>query len=163
MDLTSHHITSRCFLFVLQDTRRDSDGKDQLQRDVGTVVKGDQVTIHYTGRYLKNNKKKEFEDTYHSEKKLKFTVGNGEVIQGLDEGIQTMILGEEARLTITSDYAYGKEGHKGYVSTVPPDADIVLDVALFAVARNGVLHNRKQPKDDSCWLTKVLYCLCRAY
>jgi FK506-binding protein 1 len=149
----------------LQATLKDSDGKDQLEKDVGRVVKGDKVTIDYKGRYVKptNNKEKEFEDTYHSLKQLKFTAGSGEVIQGLDEAIQMMVLGEEARLTITSEYAYGNEGHKGYVCTVPPNVDIVLDVALMAVARNGVLYNRKPPKDDSCCLIKLLYCLCRSY
>lgn len=40
-----------------------------------------------------------------------------------EEGIPGMSLGERAKLTITGDYAYGKQGYPGLI---PPNATLIL-------------------------------------
>ena len=45
-----------------------------------------------------------------------------------------MSLGEEAILTITSDYGYGARGAGG---VIPPNADLVFRVELLAIGNNS--------------------------
>jgi FK506-binding protein 3 len=42
---------------------------------------------------------------------LKFKVGTGKVIRGWDEALLTMVVGEQAKLTIEPQWAYGSKGH----------------------------------------------------
>jgi len=63
-------------------------------------------------------------------------IGVGRVIKGWDNGIigadgeQGMSLGEKARLTITSDFAYGDRGFPGLI---PPGATLIFDVELVGI------------------------------
>ena len=41
---------------------------------------------------------------------LKFKVGTGKVIRGWDEALLTMVVGEQAKLTIEPAWAYGQKG-----------------------------------------------------
>ena len=49
------------------------------------------------------------------------------MIQGWDEGVMKMSLGEKAILRVSSDYAYGSAGAAG---VIPPNADLVFEVHL---------------------------------
>ena len=53
------------------------------------------------------------------------------MIQGWDEGVMKMSLGEKAILRITSDYGYGAAGAGDLQSrlVIPPNADLVFEVA----------------------------------
>lgn len=51
-------------------------------------------------------------------------------IQGWDEGVMQMSLGEKATLRISSDYGYGARGAPG---TIPPNADLTFEVDLLAI------------------------------
>ncbi|KAL2915843.1 hypothetical protein HK105_204544 [Polyrhizophydium stewartii] len=62
---------------------------------------------------------------------LRFKVGAGRVIRGWDEALQTMSVGEKARLTIQSDWAYGRKGMPD--AGIPPDAVLVFELELVAV------------------------------
>ncbi|KAJ3056085.1 FK506-binding protein 2B, partial [Rhizophlyctis rosea] len=71
--------------------------------------KGDSVACFYTGTLPDGT----VFDTNLGKKKpvpLKFKVGVGRVIKGWDEGLLTMSKGEKAKLTIESDWAYGRKG-----------------------------------------------------
>jgi len=71
-----------------------------------TPKKGQKITVHCTGIVQQSNKK--FWSTKDpGQQPFSFNVGLGSVIRGWDEGIITMQLGEQARLTCTPDYAYG--------------------------------------------------------
>jgi FK506-binding protein 1 len=52
------------------------------------------------------------------------------VIQGWDEGVILMSIGEKALLTITPDYAYGEEGAP---PVIPPNAVLVFEVELISI------------------------------
>lgn len=81
------------------------------------VQDGDTVSLHYTGTL---NDGTVF-DTSESGQPLSFTVGSGEVIQGFDEGVRGMEVGETRDISITPDRAYG-EYYEELVRVVPRDA-----------------------------------------
>ena len=60
---------------------------------------------------LTNGKK--FDSSKDRGKPFKFKIGKGQVIKGWDEGVAQMSVGERAKLTCSSDYAYGERGHPG--------------------------------------------------
>jgi hypothetical protein len=55
---------------------------------------------------------------------------SGAVIQGWDQGVMEMSLGERSKLTITSDMAYGPDGAG---DVIPPNATLVFDVELLGI------------------------------
>jgi len=65
---------------------------------------GDTVRVHYTGTLGDGS---EF-DSSRGREPLEFTVGEGQVIPGFDEAVTGMQPGEEKRVTIPADEAYGQ-------------------------------------------------------
>jgi peptidylprolyl isomerase len=61
-------------------------------------------------------------------KPFEFTIGEGQVIRGWDEGVATMKVGEKAMFTIRSDYGYGKSGSP---PKIPADATLNFEVELL--------------------------------
>ncbi|RVD87378.1 uncharacterized protein DFL_001614 [Arthrobotrys flagrans] len=90
-------------------------------------VKGDTVSMHYTGT-LTNGKK--FDSSVDRNEEFQTVIGVGKVIKGWDEGVPQMSLGEKAKLTITGDYAYGQRGYPGLI---PPNATLIFEVQLLAI------------------------------
>ena len=64
---------------------------------------GDTVRVHYTGTL---DDGQEF-DSSRGLDPLTFTLGTGSVIQGFDEAVTGMAVGDEKRVTIPADGAYG--------------------------------------------------------
>jgi len=60
-----------------------------------------------------------------------FNVGVGKVIRGWDEGFMSMSEGEEARLEMTGDYAYGAGGFPAW--NIPPNATLIFDVQIITI------------------------------
>lgn len=147
---------------IKEVTLQESDGLDQLDNNVGSIISGDVVTIRYKGWYVDgmSGKRNEFDDMFHSEKKIHFTVdkktNTSEIFRGLNEGVKLMVLGEKASLVITSDYGFGPKEYKGYCGVVPPNSELVLDLAVLSVIRDNKVHNRKQPEDNSGICLKCL-------
>ncbi|KAI9817935.1 MAG: FK506 binding protein proline rotamase rapamycin-binding protein [Thelocarpon impressellum] len=95
--------------------------------------KGDTITIEYTGFIFdpaSSDTKGEKFDSSVGRGDFVTKIGVGEVIRGWDEGVTQMSLGEKARLTISSDYAYGDRGFPGHI---PPGASLVFDVQLNGI------------------------------
>nr|CAC38784.1 putative FK506-binding protein [Suberites domuncula] len=88
---------------------------------------GQTVVVHYTGT-LTNGKK--FDSSRDRGKPFKFKIGKGQVIRGWDEGVAKMSVGQRAKLTCSSDYAYGEKGHPG---VIPPNATLIFDVELLGL------------------------------
>jgi FKBP-type peptidyl-prolyl cis-trans isomerase len=94
----------------------------------GTVAKaGSHVRVHYTG-WLTNGKK--FDSSVDANQPFDFTIGNGEVIKGWEEGVAGMKVGGKRQLRIPPALAYG-EG--GYPPLIPANATLIFDIQLLGV------------------------------
>ena len=89
---------------------------------------GQRVTVHYTGTLTDGTK---FDSSRDRNEPFQFVIGVQQVIRGWDEGVAQMSVGQRAKLTCSSDYAYGPRGYPG---VIPPDATLVFDVELLAVS-----------------------------
>ena len=65
---------------------------------------GNKVKVHYTGTLTSNGEK--FDSSRDRNSPFDFQVGSG-VITGWSEAVPTMLLGEIAKFTISSEKAYG--------------------------------------------------------
>ncbi|MEN8172910.1 MAG: FKBP-type peptidyl-prolyl cis-trans isomerase [Chloroflexota bacterium] len=88
---------------------------------------GNTVSVHYTGKFLNGDV---FDSSYNRGQPIEFTLGQGQVIKGWDEGITLMKVGGKAQLTIPPELAYGESGAGG---VIPPNATLIFDVELVAV------------------------------
>ncbi|BFG42653.1 hypothetical protein CerSpe_289270 [Prunus speciosa] len=91
-----------------------------------TPKNGDEVEVHYTGTLLDGT---QFDSSRDRGTPFKFTLGQGQVIKGWDEGIRTMKKGEDALFTIPPELAYGDSGSP---PTIPPKATLQFDVELLS-------------------------------
>jgi FKBP-type peptidyl-prolyl cis-trans isomerase len=95
----------------------------------GAVAKeGDRVRVHYTG-WLTTGKK--FDSSLDWGRPFTFALGNGEVIQGWDEGISGMKVGGKRQLRIPGELGYGEAGSPD--GTIPANATLIFDVQLLSV------------------------------
>ncbi|KAJ1436485.1 cyclophilin-like domain-containing protein [Ochromonadaceae sp. CCMP2298] len=91
----------------------------------GSPQPGDEVEAHYTGTLDDGST---FDSSRTRGKVFKFTIGQGQVIRGWDEGFAAMTRGEKAHLRCRSDYAYGDNGQ----GKIPPKATLNFDVELIS-------------------------------
>jgi peptidyl-prolyl cis-trans isomerase A (cyclophilin A) len=88
---------------------------------------GKTVAVHYEGS-LENGKV--FDSSYPRKKPIEFRLGQGQVIEGWDEGIALLQVGDKARFVIPSHLGYGSRGAGG---AIPPNATLIFDVELMEV------------------------------
>ncbi|XP_078416697.1 peptidyl-prolyl cis-trans isomerase FKBP1A-like [Cetorhinus maximus] len=69
-----------------------------------------------------------FDSSQDQAQPFKFKIGENQVIKGWEEGLVQTSVGQRAKLTCTSDYAYGAAGHHG---VIPPNATLIFDVELL--------------------------------
>jgi FKBP-type peptidyl-prolyl cis-trans isomerase len=94
----------------------------------GDVAKeGSHVRVHYTG-WLTTGKK--FDSSVDAGTPFDFTIGNGEVIKGWEEGVAGMKVGGKRQLRIPPGLAYGA---KGYPPVIPPNSTLIFDIKLLGV------------------------------
>ena len=92
-----------------------------------TVEKGDAVVVHYTGTFEDGAK---FDSSLDRSAPFGFTVGVGQVIQGWDQGLIGMKIGEKAKLIIPPDMAYGPGGIPG---AIPPNSTLIFEIELLEI------------------------------
>tara|TARA_A100000164_G_C21944543_1_gene792860 strand:+ start:11687 stop:12505 length:819 start_codon:yes stop_codon:yes gene_type:complete len=85
---------------------------------------GDNVSVHYTGMLLNGEV---FDSSINRGEPLSFTLGQGMVIKGWDEGITYFNKGAKGTIYIPSGLGYGSRGAGG---TIPPNAILVFEVEL---------------------------------
>lgn len=101
------HSSFRCIFLYLQHTVKPGDGAN-------TPKEGDKITIHYSVA-LANQGTKHLESTREglNPRPLKFVVGDGKVVPGVEKAVQKMTLGEKALVTVPPEEGYGSQG-KGW-------------------------------------------------
>ena len=88
---------------------------------------GDVLTVHYTGT-LENGEK--FDSSVDRDQPFTFTVGVGQVIQGWEQGMVGMKIGEKKKLEIPAELGYGANGAGG---VIPPNANLIFEVELISI------------------------------
>ena len=88
---------------------------------------GKMVRVHYTGM-LENGQK--FDSSRDRGEPIEFPLGVGYVIQGWDQGIAQLNVGDKAKLTIPASLGYGAAGVPG---VIPGGATLIFDVELVDV------------------------------
>jgi len=101
---------------------------------------GDKLKMHYVGKLSKDDT--QFDSSRDRGTPFTFTIGEGDVIKGWDEGIMKMSLGERGILQIPAAKAYGARGAGR--GKIPPNADLYFDVELLAI--NGQEEPKKLPE-----------------
>lgn len=88
---------------------------------------GKKVSVHYKGMLADGTV---FDSSYKRKEPIEFPLGKGHVIEGWDEGIQLLKVGDQARFVIPPHIAYGQRGAGG---VIPPNATLIFDVELVEV------------------------------
>jgi FKBP-type peptidyl-prolyl cis-trans isomerase len=100
----------------------------EIRVGTGQVAKeGSRVRVHYTG-WLTTGKK--FDSSVDANRPFDFTIGNGEVIKGWEQGIAGMKVGGKRQLRIPPELGYGADG---FPPDIPPNATLIFDVQLLGV------------------------------
>ncbi|OIQ95282.1 FK506-binding protein [mine drainage metagenome] len=109
----------------------------KIDTQVGTgreAEPGFNVTVNYTGwiydAKAEGGKGKKFDSSLDRKQPFVFFLGQGQVIQGWDEGFAGMKIGGKRTLIIPSEMGYGARGAGG---VIPPNADLIFDVELLDV------------------------------
>jgi FKBP-type peptidyl-prolyl cis-trans isomerase FkpA len=101
---------------------------ETLKPGTGAAAKaGDRVMVHYVGT-LTDGKK--FDSSRDRGEGFRFTLGQGQVIQGWDQGVAGMLVGEVRKLTIPPHLGYGA---RGFPPVIPANATLVFEVELLKV------------------------------
>jgi FKBP-type peptidyl-prolyl cis-trans isomerase len=103
-----------------------------IKLGLGPLAKaGDHVKVHYTG-WLTTGKK--FDSSVDANSPYEFTLGEGSVIKGWDEGVAGMKVGGKRQLRIPPELAYGETGFKDIIQ---PNATLIFDIQLLSVKQES--------------------------
>jgi FK506-binding protein 2 len=94
-------------------------------RPIGRI--GDTIQVHYKGTLTNGNK---FDSSYDRGDPLEFKVGIGRVIQGWDQGLVGMTVGEKRKLTIEPHMGYGSQGAG---NVIPPNSTLIFETELVKI------------------------------
>ncbi|CAO1940697.1 unnamed protein product [Urochloa humidicola] len=89
--------------------------------------KGDKIKVHYRGTLTDGSV---FDSSYDRGDPFEFTLGNGQVIKGWDQGLLGMCVGEKRKLKIPAKMGYGERGSP---PKIPGGATLIFDTELMAV------------------------------
>ena len=101
---------------------------DEIAGSGDAVESGDQVRVQYIGVHGATGEV--FDSSWQRGEPFEFTVGQGEVIAGWDQGLIGMQVGGRRRLEIPGSLAYGPSGRP---PTIGPDETLVFSVDLVGI------------------------------
>jgi peptidylprolyl isomerase len=104
----------------------------------------------YSGTLSSDGSK--FDSSRDRGKTFKFTIGQGMVIKGWDEGFASMKVGEHAVLKVRSDYGYGDSGSP---PKIPAKAELLFDVELLGFKEKPKERWEMSPEERIAYATKI--------
>jgi FKBP-type peptidyl-prolyl cis-trans isomerase len=113
------------------DTEEDMDFSElkieTLEEGSGKEAEvGDEISAHYVGK-LKDGT--QFDSSYTRGEPYTFVLGIGQVIDGWDQGLVGMKVGEKRKLEIPSSLGYGDLGS----GIIPGGAGLIFEVELVSI------------------------------
>ncbi|MEQ8908802.1 MAG: peptidylprolyl isomerase [Vicingaceae bacterium] len=101
------------------------------------AVKGNNVKVHYTGKLTDET----VFDSSREREPLEFTLGAGQMIQGFDEAVEGMTVGDSKQVTIPMDKAYGPKKDEAMVTVsktqLPDEMEPQVGMQLEASQPDG--------------------------
>ncbi|KAK9812375.1 hypothetical protein WJX73_005813 [Symbiochloris irregularis] len=94
---------------------------------------GDKLFIHYTGSLTDGTV---FDSSVTRGTPFSFTLGQGMVIRGWDQGLQNMCVGEKRKLKIPADLGYGERGSP---PKIPGGATLIFDTELISIGGGDII------------------------
>ena len=95
------------------------------------AVAGDLASVHYTGwlydETAPDGRGEKFDSSVDRGQVFQFPLGAGRVIQGWDQGVVGMLIGETRELKIAPEMGYGD---RGAGDVIPPGATLLFEVEL---------------------------------
>ena len=98
--------------------------------DGDQLLYGDTAKFHYTGILARNGR--EFDSSRGKGEPFSAALQKGSLIDGWTLGLQGMKVGEQRRLFIPSELAYGERGQG---DSIGPDQDLIFEVELVEVTK----------------------------
>jgi FKBP-type peptidyl-prolyl cis-trans isomerase len=105
---------------------------------------GSEVSVQYVGTLEDGTM---FDTSFKRQKPFAFTIGEGRVIKGWDQGVPGMKVGGKRRLTVPAELAYGAR-KKG---KIPPNSQLTFTIELVEAAPP-----LPEPKDSSAFAGEPL-------
>jgi len=96
--------------------------------DGDEAAAGQQVSVHYVGVSWSTGE--QFDASWDRMEPFAFGLGQGQVIQGWDQGVQGMKVGGRRQLTIPPEMGYGAAGAGGVIA---PNETLVFVVDLLGI------------------------------
>jgi peptidylprolyl isomerase len=103
--------------------------EDIVVGDGDEAVAGRVAEVHYVGVSWRSGE--QFDASWDRGDTFKFTLGQGQVIAGWDQGVAGMKVGGRRRMAIPPSLAYGSRGAGGVIG---PDETLVFVVDLVALS-----------------------------
>jgi len=111
-------------------------GLKYIDQKVGSgdvAMKGNTVSVHYTGWFYTEGKRgAKFDSSLDRKMPFEFKLGARQVIPGWDEGVEGMKVGGKRELIIPPDLGYGPRGMPGII---PPNSTLNFEVELLKVSK----------------------------
>lgn len=117
---------------------------------LGPPPANSKVKAHYTGTLASDGSK--FDSSVDRGQPFEFTIGQGQVIRGWDEGFASMKVGEKAMLTISPDYGYGAGGSP---PKIPGGATLKFEVELISFAEKQPEKWEMSPEEQEKYAAKL--------
>ena len=103
----------------------------EARQDAKKATPGQRVEVDYTGWLDQDGQPGDkFDSSVDRGQHFEFNAGIGQVIRGWDETLLDMKVGEKRRVYIPAHLGYGE---RGAGAVIPPNADLIFDIELYAV------------------------------
>jgi peptidylprolyl isomerase/FKBP-type peptidyl-prolyl cis-trans isomerase FkpA len=101
---------------------------DILKQGTGDGAKaGDNIVVNYVGTLTDGTK---FDSSIDRNQPFPYTLGTGQVIKGWELGLLGMKDGEERKLTIPPELAYGSQSPS---PLIPANSILIFDITMLSI------------------------------